>query len=174
MPYVQWTSAATANSTAGVSVANQTRLSYYPMLTTQLRTDTVITLRRIWVALSSASLATATGDGATTTRYIGLRYDASLGDVNWMCGSGDGTTGSLLDTGVAVSASTAYRVVIDATNWPASFSCTVNGVTVTKTDYIDSTGTTALTLYNQLTTLDATGRIHRAGYIRLKYSGNDF
>ena len=172
--YISWASAATANSVAGLTQGfTQTQGRYRPKLTTVIRTDTTTDNRRIWIALTSASLSTSDGIGALATRYVGLRHSSAVGDVNWQCASGDGTTGSVVDTGVPVSASTAYTVVIDWTV-DGTLTCAVNGVSVTKTTELDSTQTANLGIQNSLTTLTALARNHRISYIRIQYTGNDF
>lgn len=172
--YITWASAATANSVAGLTQGfNQTQGRYRPVLKTLIRTDTTIDNRRIWVALTSASLSTSDGIGALATRYVGVRYSSVAGDVNWQCASGDGTTGSVVDTGVAVNASSTYLITVD---WSVNgtLTCTINGVATTKTTELDTTQTANLGIQNSLTTLTALARSHRIAYVRLKYNGNEF
>lgn len=170
--YVNFASAATANTVAGATQAfTQVRGNYRPKLTVMLRTDAATTSRRMWVALTSAALSTTDGTGALATRYVGLRYSTNAGDVNWQCASGDGTTGSVVDTGVAVTANTAYAITLD---WTVSGTlvCTVNGVSVNKTTNIDATQTANLGIQASLTTLTAAARSIRLAFLRLQYVGN--
>jgi hypothetical protein len=166
--YVQHTSAATINTLAGVTQTFiQTQGRYRPKLTALIRTDTTIDNRRIWVALTPVALTTTDGVGALTTRYVGVRYSTSAGDTQWQCASGDGTTGSVVTTGVTVAASTAYKITVD---WSVNgtLTCTVNGTSVNKTTNLDTTQTAALGFHSALTTLTAAARVHRTAFIHLE------
>lgn len=175
--YIQWTSAATNGSVAGLTQAfTQTEPRYTPRLATRIRTDTTIASRRIWVALSSVAI---TGNdeaaGASTTVFMGLRYSTAAGDTTWQCGSGDGTTISYTNTGVTVTTSTYYDIIIDATTL-GQLTCDVatNGgsyVSVTKLTNVP-TSTTALGITDAATTLTTTADIHRVAYVYLGSRGN--
>jgi hypothetical protein len=138
-----------------------------------IRTDATIDARRIWVAITSASLATTDGTGALATRFVGLRYSTQVSDANWQCASGDGSAGSVVDTGVSVAANTVYEVQID---WSVDgvLVCTVNGVSTVKSSNLDTVQTAALGIQNAVTTLSNAARSHLVSFIRLKYAGNDF
>lgn len=166
--YIAHPSAATINTLAGVTQTFiQTQGQYRPKLTALIRTDSTIDNRRIWVALTSAALTTTNGTGALATRYVGVRYDTSVPDTQWQCASGDGTTGSVLTTGVTVAVSTAYLITVD---WSVNgtLTCTVNGVSVNKTTNLDTTQTAALGIHSALTTLTAAARTMRTAFIHLE------
>ena len=171
--YVQWTSAATNGSIGGeiTSAFTQTQPRYLPRFATRIRTDTAITSRRIWVGLNSAALTGTDGTGALATVYYGLRYSTNAGDTTWQCASGDGTTGSVLNTGVTVTTSTYYDIILDAST-PGQLTCMVatnggNYVSTVKSTNIPS-GTTALGMTDTVTTLTTTADIHRIAYIYLE------
>ncbi len=170
--YVQWTSAATNGSVGGLTQTfTQTQPRYLPRLATRIRTDTAITSRRIWIALSSAALTGSDGTGTLATAYFGLRYSTNAGDTTWQCASGDGTTGSVLNTGVTVTVSTYYDIILDASTL-GQLTCSIatNGgsyVSVTKSTNIP-TSTTALGITDAVTTLTTTADIHRVAYVYLE------
>lgn len=174
--YIQWTSAATNGSFAGVSSTfTQTEMRYTPLLATRIRTDTATTSRRIWVALTSAALNSTDATGTIATTFIGVRYSTSAGDTTWQCGSGNGTTASYVSTGVAVTPSTYYDIIIDGTV-SGQLTCDIatNGgsyVSVTKSTNV-ATSTTALGITNMVTTLTTTADIHRIAYVYLGGEGN--
>lgn len=168
--YIAHPSAATINTGAGISqTAIQTQGQYRPKLTALIRTDSTIDNRRIWVALEAVSggLLTSDGVGAFTTRYVGVRYSTSAADTQWQCASGDGTTGSVVSTGVTVAASTAYKITVD---WSVNgtLTCTVNGTSVNKTTNLDTTQTANLAMRSSLTTLTALARTMRNAFILLE------
>ncbi|MEK6833966.1 MAG: hypothetical protein AABY31_00590 [Thermoproteota archaeon] len=166
--YISHQSAATINTLAGVTQTFiQTQGRYRPKLTALIRTDGNIDNRRIWVALTPVALTLTNGVGALTTRYVGVRYSTSAGDTAWQCGSSDGTTGSVITTGVTVAPSTRYHITVD---WSVNgtLTCTVNGISVNKTTNLDATQTVQLGFHVALTTLTATARIMRTAFIHLE------
>ncbi len=171
--YIRHTSAATTNSLAGLTQAfTQVQGRYRPRLTALIRTDATLTNRRTWVALSRAALTTTNGTGALTTVYVGVRYSSAAGDTNWQCASGDGVTGSVIDTGVPVLVSTPYRITVD---WSVdgALTCTINGVSVSKTNNLDATQTGNLGIISATTTLAATAIYHYTSFLKLQYLGNE-
>ncbi|MGC9599439.1 MAG: hypothetical protein ABSE18_03580 [Minisyncoccia bacterium] len=168
--YVQWTSAASNGSVGGLTQTfNQTQPRYTPRFATRIRTDTTITSRRIWVALNSAAITGSdVAAGATSTVFFGLRYSTSAGDTTWQCGSGDGTTASYTNTGVTVTTSTYYDIILDMST-AGQMLCQVatNGgsyVTTPKTTNI-ATGATQLGITDAVTTLTGTAAVHRIAYV---------
>ena len=117
--------------------------------------------------MTPVALTTVDGTGAFTTRYVGVRYSTAAGDTQWQCGSGDGTTGSVITTGVTVAASTAYKITVD---WSVNgtLTCTVNGTSVAKTTNLDATQTAALGFHVALTTLTAAARTMITAFIHLE------
>jgi hypothetical protein len=170
--YVGWTSGATSGNVGGLTQAfTETEPRYTPRLATRIRTDTSIASRRIWVGLNSAAITgsdEAAGAGATV--FVGLRYSTTAGDTTWQCGSGDGTTISYTNTGVAVTASTYYDIVLDMST-VGQLTCEVaaNGgsyVSVTKSNNVP-TNSSPLGITDAVTTLAATTTIHRVAYVYL-------
>jgi hypothetical protein len=173
--YVRWLSSATANKTAGeVGPFTQTQSRYNPIYTALIRTGSNIASQRIWVALSSADLSQTDGAGATAIRYIGVRFSTSAGDTDWQLASGDGATGSVEDTGVAVQPGTAYLIQL---NWSISgqLDCQINGVScAAKTTNLDTGNPTDLGVDCVTTNLGSTAAAQIISYISLLYNGNDF
>lgn len=166
--FVAFATAVAINSVGGqTQTFTQTRGAYHPELTTVIRTDATIDQRRIWVALTSASLSLTDGEGVLATRFGGVRYSVAAGDLNWKCVSGDGAAGSSEDTGVTVTAATTYKITL---RWTTSgeLVCSINGVEYVKTTNFDAVGTTNLGIQNTLTTLTGVARTHRIGYIFLQ------
>ena len=173
--YVQYGTAASTGALAGViQPFSQTQGRYRPKLTTLLRTDTAITNQRIWVALSSADLSATDATGAFATQYVGVRYSTSAGDTTWKCGSGDGANASLVDTGVTVSASTAYQITVDwSVDGTLNCSVATNGgtaATTAKTTNLTLIGSqnVNLGLSSVLATLAATVQNLKLGFIYLE------
>ncbi len=121
-----------------------------PRLQSLVVSVTVVTTRRIWVALASATLDQVSTDA--TKRYVGLRYDSAV-SANWFVCTSDGTTASETDTGIAVAADTEYHVDIDFTD-AASLSVKVNGAETTKATNLPS-GTGVCGWFFTVTTLAA-------------------
>jgi surface antigen len=173
--YLELLSLATAKKTAGeVGPFNQTESRYHPVYTALIRTGTSIAQQRIWVALSSADLSQSDGVGALPTRYIGLRYSTSANDTDWQIASGDGTTGSVLDSGVAVQPNTSYLIQLD---WSVDgqLTCQINNLVCgTKTTNLDTGNPTMLGVDLVATTLRATALAQYTAFISLVYDGNNF
>jgi hypothetical protein len=119
--------------------------------------------------------ATITGSdeaaGATSTVIMAVRFSTTAGDTTWQCGSGDGTTISYTNTGVAVASGTYYDIVIDGTTI-GQMKCMIatNGgsyVTTVKSTNIP-TSSTMLGITNAATTLAASAVVHRMAYTYLQ------
>ena len=126
------------------------------------------------MALSSADLSQTDGVGAAATKYIGVRFSTSAGDTDWQLASGDGTTGSVQDTGIAVQPNTAYLIQL---NWSidGQLDCLINNVScAAKTTNLDTGDATNLGVDVVATTLAAAPVVQSAAYITLRYDGNDF
>jgi len=173
--YVNWASAGVKRTAGEIGPFTQTQSRYNPVYTVLLRTGSNIAQQRIWVALSSADLSQS--DGVATPfapRYIGLRFSASAGDTDWKLASGDGLTGSAIDTGIAVEPSTVYLIQL---NWAigGQLTCLINGIScATKTTNLDTGNATDLGVDCVITALTATPKSFLTSYITLLYNGNDF
>jgi hypothetical protein len=170
--YVQYTSANAGGNIAGLTgPLTQTEPRYTTRLATRIRTDSVVTNRRIWVALNSAALTGSDeAAGASAVIFVGLRYSTNAGDTTWQCGSGDGTTISYVNTGVTVATSTYYDIVIDGSVL-GQIDCEIatNGgsyVNTLKATNIP-TSTTALGITNAATNIANGTIIHRISYVYL-------
>jgi hypothetical protein len=149
-----------------------TRPLYNPIYSTVVRTDSVITDRRIWVGLSSAALTTQYPNMtqvASAVTFVGVAFQKMTlapGDVNggrWACCSGDGVNMQCTDMGLLVKASTTYTITVDWSN-NTNLICTVyetdtpaNTGTATRTTLLSS-GVTPLGVHNGQTTLTAAAR----------------
>jgi hypothetical protein len=173
--YVQWQSVATAKKVAGeLGPLTQTQSRYNPIYTALIRTGSSITQQRIWVALTSANLSQSDGAGSISTRYIGVRFSTSAGDTDWQLASGDGSTGSVQDTGVAVQPNTAYLIVL---NWATGgeLDCQINNVScAAKTTNLDTGNPTNLGVECTTTTLAGVAVYDCISYVSLLYNGNNF
>jgi hypothetical protein len=83
--------------------------------------------------------------GCATDQMAGVIHDSrsTLSTTNWLCCSGNGTTQSCTDTGVALSGGTDYSLVVTLTS--STLTCTVNGTSVSKSTHLP-TGTADLKL----------------------------
>jgi hypothetical protein len=173
--FVQWVSGAAANASAGlVGPFTQTEARYHPILTALIRTGTTISSQRIWVALASEDLSQSDGIGAVATKYIGLRYSTSAGDLDWQLASGDGNSGSVNDTGIVVKPNTAYLIQL---NWSVDgqLTCLINNVSsAAKTTQLNTGGVANLGVDCVSTTLNAVPAVQSTAYIGLRYDGNNF
>lgn len=130
-----------------------TRQLYRPRLSSIVVTDSAVTTRRVWVALTSADLTavvvptTAVAQGAS---YVGLAFDTAI-SANWGCCSGDATNHSCSDTGIAVATGTEYRLSADWTT-SGTLRCCVNNTCVNKTTNL-SAAASNLGIQNSATTL---------------------
>jgi hypothetical protein len=147
--YVQATSASSINSAAGWATPNFNQLQppYRPRITADIRTDSPVTNRRLWVALTSASieaLPQAVASTASTLTFVGVGFDTSIG-AGWHCCSGDGTNYTCINgPSATVAANTEYTVVVD---WTVSGTLTCSVIqagtlfTVTKNTNLSTANT---------------------------------
>jgi len=172
--YVDYATTHAPNIAAGVcGPFTQTLGRYHPVLTALIRTDATLNDQRIWVAMTPSDLALTDGTGPLTTRYVGVRYSATAGDKTWKLASGDGITGSAIDTGVPVAANVSYLIQLD---WSVNgqLTCTINGTNVTKTDNLDTDKKSSLGIESEVTALADLSHQHLISYLRLNYAGNNF
>lgn len=149
--YVAFTTNATANNVSGYATGafTTTQLRYAPVLRARIRTGGAITTTRYWVGLSSAAISGQSPVVAAApfgTAYIGVGFDPAVNGGNWVCGSGDATNHSGVNTGIAVAANTYYDVVIDYYSVTNTLTCAIstNGssfTTVTKASNLPATTT---------------------------------
>lgn len=71
-----------------------------------------------------------TAFNVATAQRMTVEYDTSLGDTNWMCVSRGPSGTTRVDTGVAVTTGSWYRLTMNG-NATGSFNCQVNGGTAT-------------------------------------------
>jgi hypothetical protein len=175
--YVKWLSVKSDGllaKTGEIGPFDQTQSRYHPIITTLIRTGTSLAGQRIWVALSSADLSASDGVGALAIRYIGLRFSTQARDTDWQLGSGDGKTGTVNDTGVAVQPNTAYLIQL---NWSVDgqLSCLINNIScAAKTTNLDTGNATDLGVDCVTSNLGSTTVSESIAYIGLRYDGNNF
>jgi hypothetical protein len=172
---VNWVASGGVKKAGEIGPFTQTQSRYNPVFTALIRTGSNIAQERIWVALSSADLSQSDGVGTPmTTRYIGLRFSTAAGDTDWQLASGDGITGSAIDTGIAVQPGTVYLIQL---NWATSgqLICLINGIScATKTTNLDTGNPTDLGVDCVITALAPGPKSFLTGYLTLLYNGNDF
>ena len=160
---VKYTSTATTGQVAGLSATNyDAKYDYKIRWGGVMRTETAgIASRRYTIGTTSAIITWAppTTAVASAVSQFYLGYDDTVNSGKWLCVTGDATNMSGLDTGVTVAPATVYRIILDGTNWPTSVSCTVNGVTVTKTTNLP------LSTYNVYTDFKVETRANAAAVI---------
>lgn len=149
--YVAFTTSAVANNISGYATGafTATQLRYAPVLRARVRTGAAITTTRLWVGLSSAAISGQSpviGAAAFGTAYVGIGFDPAVNAGNWVCGSGDATNHSGVDTSVAVAINSYYDMVIDYYSVTGTLTCAIstnggNYVTVTKATNIPATTT---------------------------------
>ena len=174
--YIQLKSAGGAKKYAGeIGPFYQTQSRYHPILTALIRTgSSSIATQRIWVAISAADLSQTDGVNNIATPYVGLRYSTAAGDTDWMLASGDGTSGSVQDTGIPVQPDTAYLMQI---NWSVDgqLTCLINNIScATKTTNLYSGAPVNMGVDCVTTTLGSPSVFQNTAYISLKYDGNNF
>jgi hypothetical protein len=163
--YIRYASATTNGAVAGIAGPyTDVYPAFRPKYSTIIRTDSVLTSRRIWVGLAKASLATlaaSTSGGNSTTNFVAVGYDAgSSCNSSWCCCSGNGTNYSCTSMGgdASVAINTEYTITLD---WTVSgtLTCTINGVSLDKTTHL-STASTSMGQYNAQTNLATGSRNH--------------
>jgi hypothetical protein len=170
--YVQIKTSATNGNTASFTNTNVVQGQLNPILKTTIQTYTTIASQRIWIALTSASLSTTDAVGASTIKFVGVRYSTSAGDTNFQCVSGNGTTASAIDTGVAVTANTSYTIELDWSS-PSTLICKINNQATTKTTNLESPATTNLGIHTSITNLGTSIVGLGVAYIKLLFNGSD-
>jgi hypothetical protein len=141
---IKLTTAATLNSTAGVTpdTASQLVPAWAPMFYAQVTTDTDITNIRLWAGLFSGDPAAITSP--TALNCVAFRYDTGTdGTAFWrVLSSANSATPTLVATTSAIAASTQYTLRIESNVSNSSYRFFVNDVVV-------ATVTTTLPTYNQ-------------------------
>lgn len=171
--YVQYASGAVAGAQATAGAGHfgpysVTRPGYRPRYATIVGTDSAITTRRVWVGLTESTLfglACTAGSAASGIDFVGACFDTAVA-ANWQCCSGDGTNYTCSDTGIPVTVSTEWAMLID---WKTAgtLNCLINGTNTVKTTNL-STAAVDIGPYNALETLDNTSRNHQiAGAVYL-------
>lgn len=157
--YINYSSAASTNSDAGWKwTAETTRPRWSPSLIVKMRTPATITSIRSWVGLFSGDPMAQTSPSAGAISAMGFRFSTSIPDTNWQCVTSDGTTTTVVDSGVAYSASTTYLLTVDTSDNNTTVKFAINGVTVHSTSTTIPANTTALMPYVQSRTLTAAAR----------------
>lgn len=119
-----------------------------------LRTGAAVSTVTLWAGLK----LTNTDVIATDNDQCFFRFDTDASDVNWQCVTSRSGTDVTVDSGVAVAASTVYRlrIIIDSARRPHFF---INGIEVGNS----TTGSAALT--NDIDLIPYVGVAQRAGSI---------
>lgn len=161
--FIKYPTSTTLNNVAGVNGPyTQTIPSFRPVLSTIIKTDpATITSTRIWIALTSASLGAvvANASQALATHFVGVAYDtaSNVNAADWLCCSGDGTTATCSDTGIAVTANTEYTVALDWSN-ANSLSCIMVNAKITKMTNLSTSTSQRIGPLLSITTLTTAAR----------------
>lgn len=119
----RYTSGGSDGNLAGMSPSGGNSYIQRSALWALVGTGATLTSQRIWVGVG-ATLTGGTFNGyvppTTATALAGyayaFAYDPAV-SANWLCVTGDGTNWSGTDSGVAVTASTAWAMSISNTTW---------------------------------------------------------
>lgn len=175
--YVSFTTTAAANNVSGYATGafTATRASFLPVMKIRIRTGAAVTTTRIWTGLTSAAISGSDPSIASTAlavNYIGVGYSAAVNGGRFVCGSGDGTNHSGVDTGITVAANTYYDIVIDySVSGTLACSVSTNGgafTTVTKSTNMPTAATNLgiTALVNNLTS--GAARTVSVAYVNLE------
>ncbi len=199
--YVKYTTGAVAGNGSGLNsaatapttgfTANTVQAEYRPKLVARIRTGSSVSSERMWVGLSdrafvgnvsgtavgfdpTTSNSTAETGNAASTNYLGLGYSSGVNSGIWVCGMGNGTNHSGVSTGVAVTASHYYDIILDYTT-QGQLICSIsdNGGVYTTVLNNNSTAVTetanlGLTVGNQTT--NTTAKTIETAYTYLEYN----
>lgn len=130
-----------------VVVSTATAPAYRPKYKTWVRTGSDVAYFSVQAAIEETAAFTvrevAQGADAGANDFIGIGMDSYLNNGQWVCCSGDGTLEScaLFNGGVGLSANTTYELELDWSTSSSSFTCSVNGVSMTKSSNVSTTWT---------------------------------
>jgi len=111
-PWLRRNTGASVGNTAGFNFNNGAFIwvDWLPQIFTKLMTFTDITSTRIWVGSFSSNPA---GSDDPTLDGMGFRFSTVASDTTWQAFTNDNSGGgTITDTGITVSLSTAYILVI--------------------------------------------------------------
>lgn len=103
---------------------------YNPLYKTSVSINSTPINLRMWLGFSDQAGATLAGTGAPAGNLVAFRFDTSLGDTHWMCVTKDGTTQTVVDSGVAPAANTKTDFAIDCDSDAGSAKFYIAGVLV--------------------------------------------
>jgi hypothetical protein len=106
-PWLSITTSTANGNDAVITNFSVLRRDWDPEFYTRVKTPATITNLRYWIGLFSAD---PTGSATPAVHAAGFRFDTGVPDTKWQFCTGDGTTTACTDTGVTVSASTAYTL----------------------------------------------------------------
>jgi hypothetical protein len=159
-PFLRFPTIATIGNRAGEATAfSITRSTWMPKFTFLVTPDTAITSVRYWIGFTSADL----GNSATPVASIAAwRYDtaADTASPNWRCVTSNGSTFTVVDSGIPVIASEPYLFGVEFEGVPGTaptaviFTC--NRVIVARiTTTLPATGSNNLGIFAKVTALAA-------------------
>ncbi|MGH9811521.1 MAG: hypothetical protein ACRD4T_00145 [Candidatus Acidiferrales bacterium] len=168
--YIQHASGATTGNVAGIDSGpfSMTRPAQQPKAICAIRTDSAITLRRVWCGLAESSLAAVAvaAAGASAVDFMAIGFDTAV-DAEFQCCSGDGTNYSCTEIPFAtVAVSKEYMLTADFST-AGNIKCCVRATGDVGTTCLGSYKTTnipgavSLGLYNALTTLEDAAKNHQ-------------
>lgn len=155
--HVNAATAATLNAEAGWSPGNDTRPSLRPDVTVFMRTGASIAALRCRVGLNVNGGGLADDTGIASSAYF--RYSTATTDVNWQACSANGGSLSCENTGVAVLATTAYKLRVDCRTTAGTCDYYVNDVLkVSKTTTVPTSSTDYVGIGASCRTLEAVSK----------------
>lgn len=115
--FTNWATSGALNATAGYDHGGSKFIPPQPIKDIYFRMRTVdITNIRIWMICSNFGSGDSVSFDDASQYAMGFRFSTSVPDTNWICYTNDNSaTGTTIDSGVAVQASTEYRFRIRRT-----------------------------------------------------------
>jgi hypothetical protein len=168
--YIKHSSGTTSGtSQAGYISATGTEERWRPYLQTRIKLDSTITSERLFVAISSAGAGANMSDSPTAPVWGGIRYSTSASDTTFKCGAGNASASAFTDTGVTVTASHYYTMIVDWTT-SGQITCRISdngGAYSSTTVTTDVVTSNSAVMYNhaELTTLTTAARILNVAYM---------
>lgn len=108
-PWNNFASGAVSGNVGGLnSAATVAQRNWNPEFVAYIKLPATITSCRYWIGLFSGAPTGA--DTNASVHAAGFRFSTGAGDTTWQCVTCDGSTQSTVDSTVAATASTAYRL----------------------------------------------------------------
>lgn len=163
---ISMTTAGTLDAQGLVTGVGIHRWSQKPLFQCLHVTGASIAVCRQWVGLASvawATLLTLDTPGTSTHSGAAFRYSTAATDANWKAVTFDGASQTIVDTGVPVVASTAYKFEISDNGNATTF--LINGIVVASIATTRPAATVACRMGMGIQTLEAVLKIASFGWL---------